>query len=178
MRTIDEVKGACRVDDITGCWIWTGAVDRGVPKIHAPDWSGHNGAMKTQTGQRAVWHITKQRYVPKGWRVYSTCRTPCCLNPEHLKCASQTQWGRDSAASGALKGNIKVRTHIRKMSQARSVLTAETYAEIMVSDERPVDLARRLGISAKTVSKAKTGALVCFQPLGGMLSQLVAGGAR
>ena len=177
MRTIEEVKGFCRVDDITGCWVWAGAIDRGVPKIYAPDWSAHNGAMKTQTGQRAVWHITNRRFIPKGWRVYSTCRTACCLNPQHLKAASNAQWGRDRAATGELKGNIKVRTHVRKLGQARSELTHETYIEVMTSTEKGVDIAKRLGITESTVSKARTGVLVCFQPLSGMFTQLV-GGAR
>lgn len=179
MRTIDQVRGACRIDDITGCWLWAGATDRGQPKIYAPDWTNRDGALTTQTGQRAVWHMLNRHAIPSRWRVYSTCRTQCCLNPEHLKVGSQKQWGMDCAASDALKGDIRVQVRNRRSGQGRSDLTPETYAEVMTSKAKGVELAQRLGVSESTVSKARTGAIVCFQPLGGMFSQLlVAGGAR
>jgi hypothetical protein len=172
MRTIEEVRGRCRIDDITGCWLWTGATDRGQPKIYAPDWTNRDGALTTQTGQRAVWHMLNQHAIPKRWRVYSTCRTSCCLNPEHLKIGSQTEWGRDSSAWGELKGNIRVQIRNRRTGRARSDLTPETYAEVLASNEKGVEIARRLAISESTVSKARTGAIVCFQPIGGFLSGL------
>jgi hypothetical protein len=177
MRTIEDVRGACRIDDITGCWVWTGAVDRGQPKIYAPDWTAHNGAMKTQTGQRAVWHMGNQHAIPKRWRVYSTCRTVCCLNPEHLKVGSQKEWGRDSARWGFLKDDVRVRVRNRRTGRSRSELTPETYAEVLASSEKGVVIAKRLGISDSTVSKARTGAIVCFQPIGGMFSGLLAAGS-
>lgn len=179
MRTIDQVRGACRIDDITGCWVWTGATDKGQPKIYAPDWTNRDGALTTQTGQRAVWHMLNQHAIPTRWRVYSTCRTARCLNPEHLKVGSQKQWGRDSAAWGALRGDIRVQVRNRRTGQARSDLTPETYAEVLTSKEKGVEIARRLDVSESTVSKARRGTIVCFQPIGGMFSGLLAaGGAR
>ncbi|SDX13662.1 hypothetical protein SAMN05518669_103374 [Variovorax sp. YR634] len=172
MRTLEEVRGRCRIDELTKCWLWAGAVDRGQPKIYAPDWTNRDGALTTQTGQRAVWHMLNHHAIPKRWRVYSTCRTPCCLNPAHLKIGSHAEWGRDSAALGDLKGNIRVQIRNRRTGRARSELTPETYTEVLLSNEKGAEIARRLAISESTVSKARTGALVCFQPIGGFLSGL------
>jgi hypothetical protein len=174
MRTLEDVQGRCRIDEFSGCWVWTGAVDRGQPKIYAPDWTNRSGELTTQTGQRAMWHIVNQRAIPRCWRAYSTCRTVCCLNPDHLKVGSHAEWGRDSSRSGELKGDIRVKVRNRRTGRTRSALTPETYAEVLMSSEKGVEIAKRLAISESTVSKARTGAIVCFQPIGGMFSGLLA----
>jgi len=181
VRTLDEVKGACRVDDETGCWEWTGAVDRGLPKVYAPDFTRAGGDMRVQVGRRALWHIVHGAPLPRGWRVYAwpgRCTSSTCMNPEHTKAGTTAQWGRDRARSDQLKGNVRVLTHLRRLGQQRSALSHEAYVEVIASDETGAALARRLKVSESTVSKARRGRLVCFQPLGGLFSGLIQQGAR
>lgn len=180
MKTLDDIRDACRIDDETGCWEWTGAVDRGLPRIYAPDFSRCKGGMRVQVGRRALWHIVNQKALPRGWRVYgdpAVCTSLTCMNPEHLKAGSIASWGRDRAKAGHLKGNIKLHAHLRKQGRRRSVLTPETYAEILTSTESGAALARRLNISNDTVSKARRGKIKCFQAIGGLFSGLLKGAA-
>ena len=37
IRSVDDIKDRCRVDDVTGCWIWAGALVHGkAPRVWVP----------------------------------------------------------------------------------------------------------------------------------------------
>lgn len=163
MRTIDEVMGRCRIDD-DGCWIWTGAMSKGLPKVYAPD-LGEAGAMRSQLGRRAVWQMVNEKPVPEGFRVYGRCLKPACLNPECISCGFASQWGAHLSRSIKSRSTVGRQLNSRKIGRSRSVLTPELIAEIQASSETGRAMARRMGVSEQTVSKAKLGKLACFQPL-------------
>lgn len=163
MRTIDEVMGRCRIDD-EGCWIWTGAMSKGLPKIYAPDLTV-GGEMRSQLGRRAVWQMVNQRPVPEGFRVYGRCLKPACLNPECSACGFASQWGAQLSKNIKSKSTVGRQLNSRKIGRARTVLTPELIAEIQASPETGRAMARRIGVSEQTVSKARLGMITCFQPL-------------
>lgn len=71
--------GSVRVDETTGCWLWTGTLGRGGYSqftVGAKDWhsSGHKWAYQHFIGP-----------VPDGLHLDHLCRTPACVNPAHLE---------------------------------------------------------------------------------------------
>lgn len=128
--------------------------------------------MQTQTGRRAVWHLSTGKPIPNNHRVYGTCSNRQCLNPAHMKCGPSTEWGAHKSASGVHK-TIKHQIGARKAGRARSVLTPETYEEILTSSETGIAIAARLGVSMQTVSRARNGQMTCFQSVGDMFSSLI-----
>lgn len=172
MRTLDEVKGRCRIDD-DGCWIWAGAVGCSMPRIYAPT---HDGRMATHCGRKAVWQIEHPgERLPAGHLVFGTCGKDMCVNPACSRVGPKRLQGRLIARKGWLKGNARTAIAAREVGRRRSVLTAEMVAEIQASDETGLALAARLNVSHQTISKARRGELVCFQPVGGLFSGLMQG---
>lgn len=171
--TLDDIKDRCHIDD-DGHWIWKGALSDGRPRIWAPDHTKPGSPMASQTGRRAVWHVSTGQAIPRRWRVFGTCELGNCLNPKHMECGTTTEWGEQLRSSGAYKGSMSRQSAARKTGRARSVLTHETLQEILASNETGRALAARLNVSEQTVSKARHGRLVCFDAVGGLFSGLVA----
>lgn len=173
MKTLDEIRGRCRITE-DGHWLWAGSLrPDGRANIYAPDCT--NGGMSTQPGPRAVWHCKTGKAIPKGWRAFGTCDERACCNPEHVACASEKTLGRWVAKKGILKGQTKRILANRAIGRARSKLTPELIAEIQASSETGVALADRLGLGTTLVSKARRGKAIAFAGAGaGMFSGLIA----
>jgi hypothetical protein len=172
--TLDDIKDRCHIDD-DGHWIWKGALSDGKwPRIWAPDHTKEGSPMATQTGRRAVWHVSTGKAIPTRWRVFGTCEVDRCLNPAHMKCGTTEAWGAQLQKSGIYAGSIRRQAAARQTGRKRSVLTPETYMEIMGSNETGRALAARLEVSEQTVSKVRNGHLVCFDAAGGLFTGLMA----
>lgn len=172
--TLDDIKDRCHIDD-DGHWIWKGAVSEGKwPRIWAPDHTKEGSPMESQTGRRAVWHVCTGKAIPTGWRMIGTCEVDSCLNPKHMKCGTTADWGAQVRKSGIHTGSVRHQTASRQTGRKRSVLTPETFQEILSSNETGLALASRLGISAQTVSKARKGQIKCFEATGGLFTGLMA----
>jgi len=172
--TLDDIKDRCRIDEDTGCWIWTGAKSGGWPRIWAPDHTLHAGELRTQTGRRAAWHIKTGKPIPSGWRVFGTCTQRDCCNPAHMVCEPTAKQGAKVAASGRLKGRIARITANRSTGRRRSHIDAEARKSIRDSNERRDVLAARHQCSPQTISRIRAGKDLAFQPVGGMFSALLA----
>lgn len=176
--SIAQIRGRCRIDEFTGCWLWSGAKSSDWPRIWAPDYTRHAGGFSAQTGRRAVWHIKTGLPIPDGWRVFGTCTEKTCCNPDHMICEPTAARGKKVAASGKLKNNITRITANRKTGRALSKLDAETRQLVRDSEEPGVVLAERYGCARQTISKIRKGQDVSFQPVGGMFTGLMGLGAR
>lgn len=166
---IQRIKDRCRIDSITGCWVWTGATSSSndgttqQPRIHSEDYtrdpSGKTRAV--QTGNRAAWHAHTGKPIPEGHRVFKTvaCTHPLCVNPAHLQCGTTTAWGHSLSARGIFKGQAKRINASRATGRARTHATPAKAREILTSTETGVQLAARLQISASVVSKVRRGQL-------------------
>lgn len=164
MKTIEDIKARCVIDEITGCWHWKGAIaPDGQARVWAFDFT--KGRMAALTGKRAAWYAANRRPIPDGYRVYGTCSCPACVNPAHTDCGTTAEWGEHLSKSGIYKNKAQRRVIARKTGAQRSVLTAQTYHEVITSTRTGRDEARRLGVSEQTVSKARSGALKCFLPV-------------
>lgn len=164
MKTLDDIKGRCVVDDITGCWLWKGAITReGQARIWQYDFAAQK--MAAMPGKKAVWYAINQKPLPSGWLVYGTCNCQTCMNPEHIKDGTAADWGRHMSDSGIHKNSIPRMLASRRTGMKRSVMTPETLREVLASNESGKALARRLGVSMQTISKARNGHLVAFSPI-------------
>jgi hypothetical protein len=156
MKTIEEIKGRCVIHEITGCWLFKGAVTRdGQARVWTFDYN--KGAMACVPGKRAVWYATNQTPVTDGHVIYGTCPCQHCINPEHVKQGTKAEWGQHMADSGIYKNNPAKLLANRRIGAARSSVTPETYIEIISSPETGKAVAKRLGISQQTASKCRTG---------------------
>lgn len=165
MKTLEDIRGRCRID-ADGHWIWTGAVrPNGRPTIHAPDYT--KGGMCAQCGPRAVWHCLTGRAIPPGHWVYGLCEEKLCLCPKCITCCTPDEFGHRLAESGAWKGKTNRILANRAIGRRRSRVTAELIAEIQASAETGLAIARRLNLSQTLVSKARTGQ--CTSHAGGGL---------
>lgn len=64
-------------EPMSGCWLWTACAK--------PEGYGQVGVnRKTRMAYRVVYELLKG-LVPKGLVLDHKCRTPACINPEHLE---------------------------------------------------------------------------------------------
>lgn len=182
MTPIDNIKNRCHIDSITGCWLWRGAVSVSnggttkQPRVHSVDYSrDHTGNTKTvQTGNRAAWHAHTGKPIPAGHRVFKShgCTTALCVNPSHLQCGSNTDWGNTVASKGIWKGsNARIQAN-RATGRRRSCIDVATASEIRCSKESGQAIAARLGIGASVVSKARRGemkSMLVGNPFAGLM---------
>jgi len=68
----------CRVDEKSGCWIWTGAADRrgyGLIKLDG---------VRVPVG-RLAWALWKGQALAADEKAKRTCEDPRCFNPDHVR---------------------------------------------------------------------------------------------
>lgn len=92
-------------EPMSGCWIWTGAMQNAYGKIRV--------MMKDVRAHRASWEIHKGP-IPNGVCVLHACDTPLCVNPSHLFLGTQTENMDDRQKKGRIgKTGLhnKIKTH-------------------------------------------------------------------
>lgn len=172
---LEDIKERCYIND-EGCWVWKGAISEGKwPRIWAPDHTKPGSPMKTQTGRRAVWHIKSGVAIPTGYRVYGDCECDQCLNPAHMKCGPTSEYGEHIKETGKFRGSVKRITANRATGQKRSKISPGQIAVILGSYETGKDISARMNVSRQLISRYRTGkGGLCWEPVGGMFSQLMA----
>lgn len=197
MRTLDEVRARCEVEEITGCWVWTGARSSDIPRIYAPDLyateqrlnaalaiafqsprprakiiaalvQAMDPVMEAQTGRRATWQMAHGKGVKDGLIVYNTCRNEQCVNPSHARCGTGAEWGRFTTKTGKHKGQLARILANRRIALARTTVKPEHVQEILLSPETGLAIGARLGYSRTIVSKYRAGHPVAHRPVGSL----------
>lgn len=85
IRTIEDIKNRCVVDEITGCWNWRGGMSQ-----------GGNGATPIPAARFHVYGrpctvsvilhwLVKGKDMPAGMTFAPSCENPRCANPDHRK---------------------------------------------------------------------------------------------
>lgn len=170
--TVSDLRDRCRLVD--GHWLWAGALSDGYPRIWAPEHTTRGGGLVTQTGRRAMWHVKTGQAIPTGWRVFGTCGERTCIAPDHMVCRPVAEQGAVVAQKGSLKGNVRRIVANRASGRQRSKLTPELIALIHASDKTGLQLARELQVAPQTISKARQGKALAFEPVGGLFTGLLA----
>lgn len=161
MISLDEVKSRCIIDsdDIDSCWLFQGAAYEGLPRIHAPNYTRDptGQTLTTQGGRRAVWHIQHAKAFPKGWRTWSTCDIPGCVNPAHIGAGGLKAYGLAVARSGKYRQVPKRMLANQRNSGLQRKVTREVADAILASNDDNHTLAARHGLHHATVSRVRNG---------------------
>jgi hypothetical protein len=83
IRGDDDARFALKVEKTATCWLWLGA---GKTEGYGSFWDGRHLVMAHR------WSY-ERRYgpIPEGLVIDHLCRTPACVNPEHLEPVTQLE---------------------------------------------------------------------------------------
>lgn len=96
VKPMSEKLKKYKLDEKTGCWLWTGSVDKdGYGRMRGSD----HGVVWSERAPRASYREFKGP-IENGLMVLHTCNTPACINPEHLYLGDSKQNGADMVAAG------------------------------------------------------------------------------
>jgi hypothetical protein len=168
MRTLEEIKGRCRLEpgDNEGQehWIWTGATRGGSPSIHAPNYTADPGGqtMTVQLGRRAVWHIVHKQPIRRGQQIHETCGRRLCLNPACMVSCTKSKHGRLVAESGRERGKINriLASHKNCMKQCK--VTPEMIADAFAM--KVLDAAAKHGVDRDLIGRIRNGRSIALRP--------------
>lgn len=125
-----------KVNKGPGCWLWTGAdKPQGYGCVHVDG--------STRTAHRIAYELAVGP-IPEGAVVMHLCDVPKCVNPAHLRVATQGENVRDMVEKGRQ----------RHASTYRRVGEAERKA-IMSAEGTISDIARRFGRGRSTVRRIR-----------------------
>lgn len=141
MRTLEEKFLATTMPiPESGCLIWMGALADGYGRIHL-------GAGKTIGAHRYSWEVNYGK-IPEGICVCHKCDVPSCVNHEHLFLADNY---------GNLMDKINKNRQARGLSHGRAKLTEEMVKEILLSNLKHTELAKKFGVAANSIRLIRTG---------------------
>lgn len=124
----------------TRCWVWIGGADKkGYGRIG--DSEG-----KTYVASRISWEIHNGP-IPYQQCVLHRCDHPRCVNPDHLFLGDY----QDNSDDQVLKGRQTIGER-----NGMAKLTWQVVSEIRRSDERAVDIAKRLHVSQVAISQIRS----------------------
>jgi hypothetical protein len=148
IRTLDDVRDRCIVDEESGCWIWRGARSKG---RYPQAWFPLLG--RATTIGRILLHLIENR-APKPREVWhSKCGHPDCCAPAHRRSGNR----RSQMRAAKIERNAITRARIAASRRARSKLSDEQAQIIRESPDTLRELAARYGISKSWASCIKRG---------------------
>jgi len=165
VRSLEQLRQRCRVDEITGCWIWAGAMSvpsnrdcKPTTRVWLPD-DSRPGRGSLTTAGRAAWILAGKPIKP-GQVVYRvSCHDHECINPGHARAGSRSEMGAHLSASGIHKGSPK-----RAATNMASTLRMTTPVEVVRQVEALLaagvmckDIRVQLGIANNTMTAIKQG---------------------
>ena len=103
IRTLEDLKDRCFVDEDTGCWLWRAALSAGQPKIWVPPGVLSEAGSVMPAG-RAAWLLAGKE-ARSDQVVYRTCGCQECVAPEHGEACTRRAMGRHVSESGRWKNN-------------------------------------------------------------------------
>lgn len=118
------------------CWLWQGPVNGGPGNYGYIYYQG-----RKHLAHRFSWQIHHNRSIPEGKVISHLCNQPQCVSPHHLELATQKQNMAHMIQSGREQFGRK--------------LSARDVAQIRRSRDRGVELARRFGVSASTITRIR-----------------------
>jgi DNA-binding CsgD family transcriptional regulator len=126
----------------SGCWIWEGSTSAGYGDLtfERKHWRAHRLSYEAFKGS-----------VPKGMLVCHTCDVRACVNPNHLFVGSYSANRQDCVRKGRHRNGTRPKGLTYKRPLAYLDLEIQGLVESGLSHRA---VARRLGISHHTVSKA------------------------
>lgn len=155
ITTLDDLKGRCIVDDLTGCWHWQGATvtDRKSGKRTQRLWifDALAGEFRVMSGPMAVVELAGKRAQAEtmGWRA---CRCDDCMNPAHMMSGTKREWGNWVRSHGHWKHNPKRTAANRRINRERSDLDLDTVRKVRAAAGNNIQIGAEFGLDPSHVS--------------------------
>lgn len=159
VRTLEQLKLRCRVQEDTGCWVWALAYtsSRGgdVPVVYMPKYG------KTMSAMRAAVLLSRgvEPSAIAGRRAWARCQTPGCVNPAHLSCGTHLQFNQFIVTTGRRKDLPQRRIANAKIMRARSELTEADVQAIRAAQGTLDQIAAQFGnrVSRTQIHRIRQG---------------------
>ncbi|MFJ4107928.1 HNH endonuclease signature motif containing protein [Oerskovia enterophila] len=90
--TRDDITSRYRLDEDTGCWHWTGALNRHIGYGYFRQKIAHRLSYELLVGP-----------IPDGYQIDHLCRVRDCINPDHLEAVTPEENNRRSDSWSAVK---------------------------------------------------------------------------
>lgn len=154
LRTIEDLRDRCMVDEDSGCWHWRGCIHQGRPLV----WFRLNGKKYRTRGRRAA-VLLSGRTIKPGHETYATdnCWSDDCVNPAHCRTGSREKMFAWMVATGRSRSIVKIAKATMRCLARRKLTMAQAEA-VRTSDEPARDLARRYGMNVTNIYKIRRGA--------------------
>lgn len=149
IRSVDDLKERCRVDEDTGCWHWLlWCWDSGLPGV----WLVQGDKRGKVSGRRAAL-ILAGKCVRRGDKAFATpnCFSIDCVNPAHCRLGSM----RDVMQLASERGKFddpRCCAHLVLHAKAHARLSEEQRLDAALSTETARQAAERLGVSERTIA--------------------------
>lgn len=124
--------------DEKGCWIWA-------DHLASNGYGSFRVGLKTIGAHRVAWVLYKG-VIPDGLFVLHKCDVKSCVNPDHLFLGTQAD---------NIKDMINKNRHPHGLSHGNTKLTTDQVKYIRASSLSLLTLARKLGVSKKTILQVK-----------------------
>lgn len=160
---LEDIRQRCRIDDVTGCWIWglacgTSRASRTLtPRVSIPA-GVLSSTHRTVSVARLAWLMSGNTLGP-GHVVWRCCGNDLCVRPRHLRAGTKSEEGAWMRASGHRRGDPH-RAAVNLRNSALQMLSLETVREIetrLAAGELQADVAASMGVNKATVCKINRG---------------------
>jgi hypothetical protein len=154
IRTVEDLRQRCRVDEDTGCWHWGLAMVQGHPKVHFV-----MDGVRTSTRGRRASLLLAGKVILKGHVVFPVrkCHADDCMNPDHARSGSRANHGQYLKASGRAKTPAKQAAARMVSKTFRATINEEKAQAIRESTKSTYELAREYGIAQSAIWSIKAG---------------------
>lgn len=151
---LDRLFLECRIDEKTGCWVWTGYTTEGYGRVDATRWGF--GVILVHRLSYLLW----KGPLAEGECALHDCDNPPCFNPDHLFKGTKGDNNRDRKNKG--------RNANRSGSQNPLSKITEDLVRTIRSDPRSgKEAAEFYGLARSTISQIRTGKLWPHVPFEG-----------
>ena len=160
--TVEALKERCKVNPVTHCWDWQGAMSENQPRVWTLDYE--RICKRVMSGPLAAWHIAYQAPPRAGCLVFRGCMNAKCLNPAHLReAANKTEIGLHIRRLGSRIGTAleSRRANIAKahVANGMNVTPREKVLAVRAADPalNNTQVGAMLGLSHQVVGAIRTG---------------------
>jgi hypothetical protein len=160
VRTLEDLKGRCRINEHSGCWVWAGAVTAGkVPCVSVPAGLVGNEKRLICAAYKLGWLLAGKAIKPGQMLARKVCcAEPLCVWHEHRQQGSRSAVNRNAAKRGSYMSQARTETlwAIRK-KQALAVETVAELESLLAEGMTASAAAAKVGCDKDTAAKVRDG---------------------
>lgn len=148
IRSIEDIRQRCVVDEVTGCWLWSGTrANGGSPSMWYPV------AGKSVAGGVVLFHLENGTFPPRGRVYHRTCESGECMNPEHRHLGTRST----QMKAAKVERPLTVRAAIARARRVGSRLSEEDIVAIRESTDSLAVIGERYGIHLSYAGRIRRG---------------------